>query len=124
MTATRTVLETALAYHKAWTGGDLDQAMTYIADDVICEAPFGRFEGSAAFRGFLEPFVQRLVGSTVIAEFGDERTAVIVYETTTPLVAGEPAADHLVVEDGEITQVRMIFDRLPGVEARKAAEQA
>jgi hypothetical protein len=32
-------LDVALAYHRAWTGGDLDSAMTHIADDVVCDAP-------------------------------------------------------------------------------------
>jgi ketosteroid isomerase-like protein len=124
MTATRTALETALTYHRHWTGDDFDKAMACIADDVVCDAPFGRFEGAAAFRGFLEPFAQRLIGSTVIAGFGDDRSAVIVYDTTTALVPSGPAADHVTVEGGRITRIRMIFDRLPGVEARRAAEQA
>ena len=29
--------DVALAYYRAWTGGDLDEAMTYVADDVVCE---------------------------------------------------------------------------------------
>jgi hypothetical protein len=32
-------LATALAYHQAWTSQNLDQAMTYIADDISCDAP-------------------------------------------------------------------------------------
>lgn len=32
-------LQVALAYHRAWTGGDFEQAMTYIADDIVCLAP-------------------------------------------------------------------------------------
>ena len=35
-------LRTALAYHHAWTSHDLDQAMSYIADDIVCDAPAGR----------------------------------------------------------------------------------
>ena len=34
-------LETALAYFRAWTGKDVELAMTYIAADVVCDAPAG-----------------------------------------------------------------------------------
>ena len=114
-------LETALAYHRAWTGDEFDKAMTYLAEDVVCETPFGPFEGAEAFRGFLEPFAQRLISAFPIAEFGDEEGAVVLYDTRTALVPSGPAADHFIVQGGTITRVRMIFDRLPGVEARRAA---
>ena len=39
MTDNSPALRIALAYHDAWTTGDLDRAMTYIADDVVCDAP-------------------------------------------------------------------------------------
>ena len=35
-------LAAVLAYHQAWTSQDLDQAMTYIADDITCDAPGAR----------------------------------------------------------------------------------
>ena len=53
-------LETALAYHRAWTGGDFERAMSYVADDIVCLAPAGRLDGAAAFRGFMGPFTQIL----------------------------------------------------------------
>ncbi len=56
--STSPALETALAYHRAWTSKDLERAMSYIADDIICDAPAGRIEGAAAYRAFMGPFVQ------------------------------------------------------------------
>ncbi len=44
---TSPALRTALAYYQAWTGHDLDKAMSYIADDIVCDAPAGRLEGAA-----------------------------------------------------------------------------
>ena len=35
-------LEVALAYYQAWSSKDIDDAMSYIAEDIICEAPAGR----------------------------------------------------------------------------------
>lgn len=112
-------LRTALAYHEAWTGKDLDLAMTYIADDIVCDAPAGRIEGAEAYRAFMAPFVQTLLGATVIAAFGDDRTAVVVYDTATVAVASGPAAEAVTVEAGRITSSRFIFDRLPFEQARQ-----
>ena len=37
--------------------------MTYIAEDIVCEAPAGRIEGDEAYRSFMAPFVQMLIRS-------------------------------------------------------------
>ena len=114
-------LRTALAYYRAWTGHDLDQAMSFIADDIVCDAPAGRLAGAAAYRGFMGPFVQILKGATMIAAFGDERTALIMYDTETVPVTSAPAAECVTVTDGKITYSRFIFDRAPFDAARTAA---
>jgi hypothetical protein len=46
--------------------------MTYVSDDVVCDAPGGRIEGAAAYREFLGPFLQILRGAGLIAAFGDD----------------------------------------------------
>jgi ketosteroid isomerase-like protein len=114
-------LRTALAYFHAWTSHDLDQAMEYIAEDIVCDAPAGRLEGREAYLGFMRPFVQILTGSELIGAFGDEKTAVIMYETATVPVASAPAAECVTVTDGKITCSRFIFDRAPFDAARRAA---
>ena len=53
-------LATALAYHQAWTSQNLDQAMTYIADDITCDAPGARISGSQQYRDFLGGFMTQL----------------------------------------------------------------
>ena len=120
--ATSPALRTALAYYHAWTGHDLDRAMSHIADDIVCDAPAGRLEGAAAYRGFMAPFVQILTGATLIAAFGDDTTAVIVYDTETMPVKSAPAAECVTVADGKITYSRFIFDRAPFDAARAAAD--
>lgn len=117
---TSPALEVALAYFHAWTGRDMDQAMSYIAEDIVCEAPAGRLEGAAAYRNFMAPFVQILTGWKLIAAFGDETTALVMYDTETVPVKSAPAAECLTVTGGKITRSRFIFDRLPFDAARKA----
>jgi ketosteroid isomerase-like protein len=118
---TSPALRTALAYYQAWTSHDLDQAMSYIADDIICDAPAGRLEGADAYRGFMGPFVEILTGSELIGAFGDDRTALIMYDTETVPVKSAPAAECVTVTDGKITYSRFVFDRAPFDAARRAA---
>jgi hypothetical protein len=114
-------LATALAYYQAWTGHDLDKAMSYIADDIVCDAPAGRLEGADAYRGFMGPFVQILTSATMIAAFGDEQSALVMYDTQTVPVKSAPAAEYVTVTDGKITYSRFVFDRAPFDAARNAA---
>ena len=83
-----------------------------------------RLEGREAYLGFMRPFVQILTGSEIIAAFGDEKTAVVVYDTATVPVASAPAAECVTVTDGKITYNRFIFDRAPFDAARRAAAGA
>jgi len=114
-------LEVALAYYQAWTGKDIEAAMGRLADDVVCDAPAGRLQGVDAYRQFLGPFAQLLLGSELLAAFGDDTTAVLVYDTRTPPVASAPGAECLTVRDGKIVHNRFIFDRLPFEVARRSA---
>jgi hypothetical protein len=118
---TSPALRTALAYYHAWTSHDLDLAMSYVAADIVCDAPAGRLEGAAAYRGFMGPFVQILRSSTLIAAFGDDRTALIMYDTETVPVPSAPGAECVTVTDGKITHSRFLFDRAPFDAARRAA---
>src|SRR5947209_15159581 len=102
-------LQVGLAYYEAWTSKDIDGAMTHIADGIVCDAPAGRIEGAAAYRDFMAPFVQILKRAELIAAFGDDETAVLMYDTDTLPVDGAPGAECLTVEDGQIVRSRFIF---------------
>jgi ketosteroid isomerase-like protein len=112
-------LQVALDYHKAWTTKDLDQAMSYIAQDIVCEAPAGPIEGAEAYRAFMAPFIQILRRSELIAAFGDEHTALVMYDTETVPVKSAPGAECVTVNEGKITHSRFIFDRAPFEAARR-----
>jgi ketosteroid isomerase-like protein len=113
-------LSVALAYYHAWTGKDVDRAMTYVADDVVCEAPTGRIEGVEQFRQFMGPFAQMLTGSDLIAAFGDDQTALLMYNPHTTLVEDAPSAECFTVADGRIVHSLLVFDRTPFDAARRA----
>ena len=114
-------LSVALAYYHAWTGKEVDRAMTYVADGVVCEAPAGRIEGVEALRQFMAPFARMLTGSELIAAFGDDETALLLYNPHTTLVQDAPSAEHFTVKDGKIVHDLLVFDRTPFDAARRAA---
>jgi hypothetical protein len=118
---TTTALDTVLAYHQAWTSHDFDLAMRYLADDIVCQAPAGRIDGAAAFRAFMEPFSRLVTDSTLLSAFGDETTAVLMYDTATIPVPHAPGAELHTVHHGRITHVHLIFDRLPFAQSRGEA---
>jgi ketosteroid isomerase-like protein len=122
---TSTALQVALAYHRAWAGKDLDLAMSYLADDIVCDAPAGRIDGIEAYREFLAPFAERLLLRTeMIAAFGDEGMALLMYDAETIPAKSAPAAECVTVRDGKIVYNRFVFDRTPFDEFRRRQAQA
>ncbi|MEU2281529.1 nuclear transport factor 2 family protein [Streptomyces sp. NPDC013178] len=102
---------------RAWLGGDVDKAMSFLSEDVVCEAPNGRFEGLERYRQFLEPFTSALISSTVIDVLGDDTHAATVYTTETPFAKDFRGVDYLTVENGKIIHVISVFDLSPSIRA-------
>ena len=84
-------LEVAMAYYQAWTNKDLDLAMSYLAPDIVCDAPAGRIKGVDAYREFLGPFAQMLINAQLIAAFGDKDQAMIMMTRRRPWSTADPA---------------------------------
>ena len=118
MSTVTSPIDVALAYHRAWTAGDMDTAMTYVADDVVFDAPAGTLTGAAALRAFMAPFAASLTSARLLAAHGGEQDALIMYDTATPAVASAPAAELYTVRGGRIVAGRIIFDGLPFALAR------
>jgi hypothetical protein len=111
-TSASPALATALAYHKAWTSQNLDQAMTYVADDITCDAPGARITGTNQYRDFLGGFMTQLTGVETVASFGDDTTAMLFYYPLTAQVTDAPTAECFTVTGGKITRSVLVFDRL------------
>jgi ketosteroid isomerase-like protein len=124
MNTTSPALAVALAYFDAWTSGDFPAAMTFVAPDIVSEGPAGTIEGAEAFREFMGPFSQTVLHAGIVAAFGDDETALVMYDTATRAVEDAPGAECLTVREGKIVRQRIIFDRLPFEAARRAAAVA
>ncbi|MDC7123309.1 nuclear transport factor 2 family protein [Cellulomonas fimi] len=114
-------LQTALDYHRAWSSHDVDAAMALVADDVVCDSPGGPVTGIDAFRAFMGPFATSTTRTEILGAFGDDVTAVVLYDTDSTLVRHAPGAEWVRVTDGRITHMTIVFDRLPFAQARAAA---
>ncbi len=99
-------------YHRAWTSGDVERAMTLVADDIACRAPGVDLHGKDAYHAFIAGFAPVLTGIADIAAFSEgERVALFYYPQTAATVTA-PAAELFTVRDGRIAESVLIFDRL------------
>ncbi|MDR6989908.1 ketosteroid isomerase-like protein [Paenarthrobacter nitroguajacolicus] len=108
----------AVAYHRAWTAGDLDSAAKHLTENVTCHAPSGTFSGRAAVRAFMEPFAASLTHSTLLAAYGNDSEAILMYDTATSAVPSAPGAELYRIQNDRIAEIHIIFDRLPFALAR------
>lgn len=104
--------EIVLDYHRAWTSGDIDRAMTHVADDITCRAPAGELTGKPAYREFIAGFAPTLTGLTDIADFADGDRVALFYYPRTSATTTAPASECFTVRGGKIIETVLIFDRL------------
>jgi SnoaL-like domain len=116
-------LQTALAYYDAWRSRDHSTAMNVVADNVIAETPFGHLEGAEALHQSETEFANILTGATLIANFGDEDSALLLYTTHTLPVPSVLSAKYFVVDNGKITTIKGLFDRSVFAEAQGESER-
>lgn len=110
--ASAAVLETVKDYHRAWTQGDVDQAMAWVADDILCRAPGGDISGKEAYRAFLADFAPNLTGLSDVASFAEGDRVALFYYPHTAVTRTAPAAECFTVRDGLIVENVLLFDRL------------
>lgn len=99
-------------YHQAWTSGDVDQAMTLVADDITCRAPGIDLVGKEAYRKYLAGFAPMLTGIGDIADFATEDKVALFYYPRTAATGSAPAGECFTVRDGKIIENVLVFDRL------------
>jgi ketosteroid isomerase-like protein len=107
-----TASEIVQAYHRAWTGGDVERAMTFVADDVRCQAPGQDLVGKEEYAAFLAGFAPRLTGIADIATFAEGDRVALFYYPQTAVTQTTPAAECFTVRDGKIVDSVLIFDRM------------
>ena len=110
--ATLTAQDVVLAYHSAWTSGDVATAMTYVADDIECKAPGGDISGKADYQGFIAAFAPDVTGLTDIGSVVQDDHVALFYYPETAATTTAPAAEYFTVANGKIVSSVLIFDRM------------
>lgn len=115
MTANPAPLDVVRAYLEAWTNHDIATAARYLADDLVFDGPITHADTADAFvngPGGLTSFASTVVPGSLrlLAAFGDDDQALVMYEMTTSLLGTVPSAEHFTVRDGKIRTERLVFD--------------
>lgn len=117
-----TPLTICRAFLEAWTSHDMDAAARYVAEDVRFDGPIQHSTGIELYMDGLIPFAQTVTGLTILAAFGDDKSALIVHEVTTAPFGTVTMAELFTVKSGKIQAHRATFDTY---ELRRAgADQA
>jgi len=100
-------------YVHAMASKDVDTIMSVSSKHVVCTSPLGQITGQDKFRGFQEGFARMIVNLTVLAVYGDDKHAVVIYDVETHPVPHALVAEYLTVVDGKIAATDVIYDATP-----------
>jgi ketosteroid isomerase-like protein len=105
-------VSTVEAYHRAWTSGDVDRALTYVSDDVRCFAPDENVTTKGDWHDYLAGFVPMLTGAPEHARMADRDRVALWYFPQTAVTTTTLASELFTVRGGRIVEIRLAFDRL------------
>src|SRR5689334_8981632 len=100
--STGKALSIASTYVNAIANQDVAKILSVSANEIKCSSPLGQLQGISAFRGFHEGFARMLKKLTVLAAFGDDEQAVIVYNVETHPVSGALVTELITVKSGKM----------------------
>jgi limonene-1,2-epoxide hydrolase len=110
MTQSTLPADVAVAFTEAWTRHDFETAARYVADEVTFDGPLGHTRGAADYLAGLRGLAQAVTGVRIVAVFGDDKQALIMYELQTEPYGPLLCAKQLTVTDGKITTDLLTFD--------------
>lgn len=110
MTKHKTPLDVAIAFTQAWTSQDMTKAANYVAEDVIFDGPLQQSTGADPYLKGLTKLARDVTGFQMIAAFGDDDEALIMYDLITSPYGTLTCAKHLTVRDGKIQHDKLTFD--------------
>ncbi|HKX44777.1 MAG TPA: nuclear transport factor 2 family protein [Burkholderiaceae bacterium] len=106
-------LKVARAYANALAKQDVEAIVAISAEDVVCTSPIGQTTGIERFRAFQEGFARMLTTLTVLAVYGDDKQAVVIYIAETQPVPRSVVAELIQVKDGKLASTEVIYDATP-----------
>ena len=77
-----TPAERASAFTQAWTSHDMTTAAGYLADDIVFDGPTSHITGITDYTTFLGRFASTVTSAKMLAAYGSDDRAVVMYEVT------------------------------------------
>jgi len=105
-----TPLNVAQAFTRAWTSQDFDTARQYVDEDVIFDGPMQHSTGAEAYFTGLTGLSKSVKELRMIAAFGDDDTALLMYDLVTDPYGVLTCAKLISVRNGKIVEDRLTFD--------------
>ena len=103
-------VEIAEAFTRAWASGKLEEAARYVADDVVFDGPMQKSTGLKPYIEGLTKLSQAVIGVRMIAAYGDDEHALLMYDLLTEAYGTLTCAKYLTVRDGRIARDQLTFD--------------
>jgi SnoaL-like domain len=110
MSKPQSPVDIAVAFTKAWTSRDFDTASRFLADDVVFDGPMAQTTGAAIYLEGLSGLARSVTGVRILAAFGDEQQALLMYDLLTEPFGTLTCAKHLTIRDGKIQRDKLTFD--------------
>ncbi|NAT79667.1 nuclear transport factor 2 family protein [Dickeya dadantii] len=106
-------LDIARTYVAAMAKKDVETIISISAGNVVCTSPIGQITGIERFQAFQEGFARMITNLTVLAVYGDDEQAVVVYDAETHPVPHSVVAELIKVRDGKLASTEVIYDATP-----------
>ena len=106
-------LEIARTYVEAIAKKDVESILSISAEGVVCTSPIGQMTGLERFRAFHDGFARMVTNLTVLAIYGDDEQAVVVYDAETHPAPHSVVAELIKVKDGKLASTDVIYDATP-----------
>lgn len=106
-------LEIARSYVEAIANRDISAILSISAEDVVCTSPIGQMTGLDQFRAFHDGFARMLTNLTILAVYGNEEQAAVVYDAETHPVPHSLVAELIKIKDGKLASTDVIYDATP-----------
>jgi len=101
---------------------DVGKITSISTDDVLCNSPLGTLTGLAQFRDFQEGFARMITNVTVLAVYGDDEQAVVIYDAETYPVPHSIIAELIKVRGDKLASTEVIYDSAPFAEYVKSVQ--
>ena len=98
------------AYYDAWTGGDFARAAALLAPGLAVEVPVNEYPDAESFAAALKSFGSLATRAELLAVMTAGQEGMLLYDMDVPGLGTLRVAEHLTVDDRQITRIRQIHD--------------